>query len=61
MEYWHSHWDPEGRKQDPYGMGIDISEDNLGCETEEALVQMNGAPSKGAATQKGEPNTVRAE
>ena len=40
-------------------MDSDLSEDNLGDEIEEYLVQINGSPSKGDATEKWEPKTVR--
>ena len=58
-DYWRPHWDSEGWKQDPDGMDSDLSEDNLGDEIEEYLVQINGSPSKGDATEKWEPKTVR--
>ena len=37
-----------------------MSENNLGGEAKEALGKMTGTPSKGVATEKGEPKTVRA-
>ena len=45
----HQYWYPEGWKQDPYGLGIDLTEDNLGVEAEEDLVQIYGTPIEGAA------------
>ena len=56
LEYWLPNQDPERFKEDPYGLDSDISEDNLGGEAEEYLVQITVIPSKGYATEKGEPN-----
>ena len=59
LEYLRPHWYPEGWKQDPDGLYSDLSEDNLGGEAEEALVQNTGTPRKGSNAEKGEPKTVR--
>ena len=37
LDSWCPYWDYEGRKQDPYGLVSDLSEDNFGGEAEEAL------------------------
>ena len=58
LDSWSPHWEPERCRQDPYGLDIDISEDNLGGEAEEYLGQINGTPRKGDAAEKGEPKTV---
>ena len=50
LESWCPHRLPEGWKQDPYGLYIDLSEYNLGGETEKSLGKFNGTPRKGAAT-----------
>ena len=60
MYSWLPHCDHGVCKQDPSILDSDISEDNFRGEDEEALGQKNGTPSKGAATVKGEPKTVRA-
>ena len=59
MDSWRPHQDPEGWKQDPDRLDSDLSEDNLGGEVEESLCQITGTPRKGAAAEKGEPNSVR--
>ena len=60
LDYWRPHQDSEGCKQDPDGLDSDLSGDNLGGEAEEYLGQINASPSKGDATEKVEPKTVRA-
>ena len=60
LDSWRPHRDPEGWKQDPGGLCIDLSKDNLGGEAEEALGQTTLTPSKGASAEKGEPETDRA-
>ena len=57
MDYWRLHRYSEGWKQDPYGLGSALSEDN---EDDKALVQIIGFPSKGDAAENGEPMMVRA-
>ena len=59
LDSWRPHRDSTGRKQDPYGLDSDISEDNLGGDYEEDLGQITGSPSKGDAVEKGEHKTVR--
>ena len=59
LDYWIPYQYPEGWKQDPNGMDIDMSEDNLGGETEEDLGQITGMPRKGDATDNSGPKTVR--
>ena len=56
----HPHGDSSRWKQDPDGLDSDMSEDNLGGEAKEALVQITGFPSKWDATEKCEPKTVKA-
>ena len=59
FESWHPNRYLKGWKQDPYGLVIDLSEDHLGGEAEEYLVQINKIPSKGSPAEKGEPKTFR--
>ena len=59
LDSWYSHRYSEGWKQDRDGIDIDLSEDNLGGDTEEALGQITGTPIKVFATEKGDPKTVR--
>ena len=49
LDSWRPHQDPEGWKQDPYGLDSYLSVDNLGGEDEEALGQITGTPIKGGA------------
>ena len=49
LDSWLPHRDPEGWKQDPYGLDSYLSVDNLGGEDEEALGQITGTPIKGGA------------
>ena len=60
LDSWCPYWDYEGRKQDPYGLVSDLSEDNFGGEAEEALGKITVSPRNEDATEKGEPKTVRA-
>ena len=60
LDSWHPHHDSEVCKQAPYGLNGDLVEDNLRFEAEEALVQINRTPSKGGASENGEPMMVRA-
>ena len=59
LDYCCPHQDPEVRKQDPYGMDSNISEENLGGDAEDVLGQNNGTPSKGDVSENGEPNMVK--
>ena len=52
LDSWCTHRYPGIWKQDSDELGSDLSEDKLGGEGEEALVQMNRTPSKGDATEK---------
>ena len=49
LDFWHPHRDPEGWKQDPYGLDSDLLEDSLGSEYEDDLVQITGTLIKGNA------------
>ena len=60
LGYWHPQRDLEGWKQDPDGLDGDLSDENLGGESEEALGQINGTSRNGSASVKGEPKTFRA-
>ena len=53
LDSWRPHWDSEGRKKDPDGLDSDLSEDNLGDDVEEDLIQITGSSSKGDAAEKG--------
>ena len=57
MESWSPYRDSEVWKQEPDGMVSDLPEDNLGGESQEALDQINGMPSKGDVAENGEPKT----
>ena len=46
LDSWQPHWDPEGCKRDPDVLGGDLTEENLGGESEGYLVQINGTPKK---------------
>ena len=61
MDSWRPHCYPKGWKQDPDELYNDFSEDNFVGEAKEALGQITGTPSKGAAAEKGEPKMFRAE
>ena len=50
LDSWSPHQDPEGWKQDSYGMDGDLADENLGGEVEEALGQIVGASRKASAS-----------
>ena len=60
LDSWSPYWDPEGSKQDPDGLIIDLSEDNFGGDAEEFLGKVTGMSIRGAAAEKGRPKMVRA-
>ena len=60
LDSWRPHRHSEGWEHNTEGMGSDLSEDNLGGEAWEALVQITGITRKGDEAEKGEPQTVRA-
>ena len=49
LDSWRPHRDSKRCKQDPDRINSDISEDSLVGESEEALGQISGTPSKGGA------------
>ena len=61
LDSWIPHHDSEGWRQD-LGAGLkgNVTGYNLVGETEEALIKINGMPSKGSALKKGELKMVRA-
>ena len=59
LESWSLHWDPEGLKLDPDGLVSDLSEDNFGCDDEEASGGITGTPISDEAVEKSEPKMVR--
>ena len=58
LDSWHPHQDSEGWEQYPYGLGSDLSGNNLGDEAEEDFVQITGTPRQGDATENGEHKVV---
>ena len=60
LDSWCPYWDSEVWKRGSDGLDSDLSEDNLGGEAEEYLGRITGSPSKGDASEKGEPKTARA-
>ena len=52
LDSWCPHRDSEGWKQKPDGLDSDLSEDNVGGDTEEALGQITGSTIKEGAAEK---------
>ena len=61
LDSWRPHWNYEGWKQDPDVPESNLSEDKLGGEAEEALVQIIGTTRNGDAAEKGETKWVKVE